>query len=69
MRAINILLLVVIFATSFYSVQAQCQLLDGNGVASGNPVWTGCSQVTSVNDTTFIINIFPANIFQKSPIP
>lgn len=62
MRAIKLLFLVVLGFTVSQSF-SQCQLLDGNGNPSANPVWIGCSRVTSANDTTFTINVFPAGPF------
>lgn len=42
---------------------AQCQLQDGNGNPSSNPIYIGCSQVTSANDTDFVLVINPSNNF------
>ena len=42
---------------------AQCELDDGNGNPSTNPIYIGCSQVTSANDTDFVIVINPSNNF------
>lgn len=47
----------------YTAVNAQCQLNDGDGNASANPVYIGCSHVTSVNDTDFVIVITPSNNF------
>ncbi len=44
-------------------VKSQCQLDDGDGNPSANPIYIGCSQVTSANDTSFIIVITPSNNF------
>ena len=51
------------FMISSMEMEAQCLLLDGNNVPTANPVWVGCSQVTSSNDTTFTINVFPGGTF------
>jgi len=43
--------------------KAQCELENDTGAASTNPVWTGCSQITSANDTTFIIVVNPVGSY------
>jgi PKD repeat protein len=62
MRAIRLLLLAAAFFAASQSF-AQCELLDGNGTPSTNPIWIGCSQVTSANDTDFVLNVFPSGTF------
>lgn len=42
---------------------AQCTLIDGDGNASTTPQYIGCSQVTSVNDTTFVIVVTPGQAY------
>ena len=50
-----------LFFIGISSAQAQCELEDDAGQATTTPVWTGCSQVTSANDTTFVIVVTPVD--------
>ena len=51
------------FFVGINDLTAQCQLENDTGAASSNPIWTGCSQITSMNDTTFIIVVNPVGSF------
>jgi PKD repeat protein len=63
MRAIKTLFFGAVLVLLTNTAFSQCELLDGNGVPSTNPIWVGCSKVTSANDTDFIINVFPNGAF------
>lgn len=59
----RIFILLPIFILITIDLKSQCQLNDGNGNPSANPIFTGCSQVTSANDTDFVLVVNPSNNF------